>query len=207
MPEAVNTAPRPLRLGAVILAAGASSRMGAVKQLLDVGGKPQVARAVDAAVGAGARPVAVVLGASADLVRSAVAERGILEVVNGDWARGLATSICAGLAALLAAEASLEAVLLAPCDQPALSSEVILQLSALHRATGLIAAARYHGRNGAPAVFGRGHFEALLALTGDEGARKLLNADSTRVAAIDLPELGADLDTPEDYASWLDRRP
>jgi CTP:molybdopterin cytidylyltransferase MocA len=181
--------------------------MGAVKQLLDVGGKPQVARAVDAAVGAGARPVAVVLGASADLVRSAVAERGILEVVNGDWARGLATSICAGLAALLAAEASLEAVLLAPCDQPALSSEVILQLSALHRATGLIAAARYHGRNGAPAVFGRGHFEALLALTGDEGARKLLNADSTRVAAIDLPELGADLDTPEDYASWLDRRP
>lgn len=180
--------------------------MGAVKQLLEVGGRPLVVRAVDAAVASGARPVVVVLGANAGQVRAAVADRAVLEVVNAEWAKGLATSIRAGLAALVAAEPSVEAVLLAPCDQPALAPEIILQLSALHRTTGLVSAARYHGRNGAPAVFGREHFGALLELAGDKGARGLLNCDPGKVASIDLPELGFDLDTPADYASWKARQ-
>jgi molybdenum cofactor cytidylyltransferase len=205
MPDEPQHAHRSFRLGAIILAAGGSSRMGAVKQLLDVGGKPLVARVVDAALSARARPVVVVLGANAELVEAALAGRVIIAVRNPDWSAGLSSSIRVGLAALVSAEPSIEAVLLAPCDQPSLSSDAIIRLSGLYRTTGLIAAAHYHGRNGAPAVFGRECFDALGRLTGDEGARRLLNGDAESVAELDLPELGIDLDTPEDYARWQAR--
>lgn len=205
MPEAAEAKQGRLRLGAIILAAGGSSRMGAAKQLLEIDGRPMVARAADAALGSGAAPVVVVLGANAGEVAAAIAGRRVLTVHNADWREGLSSSIRAGLAALLAAEPSLDAVLLAPCDQPALSPEVITLLSSLHRATGRMSAARYQGRNGAPAVFGRIHFGALMALKGDQGARGLLNGGPERVAAIDLPELGVDLDTPSEYSDWVGR--
>jgi molybdenum cofactor cytidylyltransferase len=202
MPEAEHA----LRLGALILAAGGSSRMGEAKQLLEIGGKSLIARAVDAALDSGARPVAVVVGADSGRVLARVADRGIIAVHNPEWAAGLSSSIRTGLAALLAAEPSLDAVLIAPCDQPALSPEVILRLAAAHRSGGRTSAARYGGRNGAPAVFGRGSFGALSTLSGDEGARRLLNSDPSDVAAVELPELGADIDTPEDYAAWIGRK-
>lgn len=205
MPEPALDRPAPLRLGAVILAAGASSRMGSVKQLLSLDGRPLVVRAAEAALGAGARPVAVVLGAHAESVGPAVAALPVLAVLNPDWRDGLASSIRAGLAALLAAEPGLDAVLLAPCDQPALSAAAIGRLAALHRETGLVAAARYGGRNAAPAVFGRDYFIELQSLAGDEGARRMLNAGDGAVAALLLPELEADLDTPSDAAAWRAR--
>jgi molybdenum cofactor cytidylyltransferase len=108
----------------------------------------------------------------------------------------------AGLSALLATAPGIGAVLLAPCDQPGLTPAVALRLAAEHRRTGLIAAARYAGRNGAPAVFGARHFQALLALTGDEGARALLNADASGVSPLDMEELAADFDYPGDHARW-----
>ena len=203
MPEPAS---RPFRLGAIVLAAGGSSRMGTSKQLLQVGGISLVARAVDAALGSGAAPVAVVLGANAEKVHAEVAGRPILAAHNPDWATGIASSIRVGIAALLGAEPALDAVVVAPCDQPALSSGVISRLADIHRSTGQVAAARYDGRNGAPAVFGRDHFSALSSLSGDEGARRILNSDPGRVASLDLPALGADLDTPADFAAWVDSK-
>ena len=92
---------------------------------------------------------------------------------------------------------TLDAAVLALCDQPGFSAATVESLLAAHRATGRgIVAASYAGRLGAPALFTRGHFAALSALTGEEGARDLLNADPTLVAAVDLPELARDLDTP-----------
>ena len=180
--------------------------MAAVKQLLELDGKPLIVRAVDAALGSTARPVVVVLGADADKVQAPIARHPVSVVLNPEWSSGLGSSIRVGLAALLAAEPGIDAVLVALCDQPALSSEIIGQLAALHRATGRIAAARYGGRNGAPAVFGRRHFAALGALGGDEGARKLLNGEPDSVAAADLPEMGVDLDTPDDCRTWMSRQ-
>ncbi len=206
MPEDADATGGPVKLGAVLLAAGASSRMGTVKQLLPFGGTPMVARAVDAALASGARPVVVVLGAHAQAVGAAIADRPVIAVHNAQWEEGMAASIRTGLAAALAADPSLGAVLLAPCDLPGLSADVIRLLASLHRATGRTSAARYQGRNGAPAVFGRDHFGVLMAMSGKEGARRLLNLESERVAAIDLPQLGADIDTPADYAAWNDRQ-
>jgi molybdenum cofactor cytidylyltransferase len=202
MPE---PAPRPFKLGAIVLAAGGSSRMGTSKQLLQFRGVSLVARATDATLLAGANPVAVVLGANSERVRAEVANRPVLAPHNPDWATGVASSIRVGLAALLAAEPALDAVVVAPCDQPALSAEVIDRLADLQRSTGMIAAARFGGRNGAPAVFGREHFALLSELSGDEGARQFLNSDPGKVAFVDLPALGADIDTPADYAAWTNQ--
>src|SRR5690606_3512872 len=94
----------------------------------------------------------------------------------------------------------LDAALVALCDQPAFNAAVIERLVATQRATSRsIVASRYLGRNAAPALFLRSHFPALAALTGEEGARSLLNASPDVVATIDAPELAQDLDTPSDY--------
>jgi molybdenum cofactor cytidylyltransferase len=204
MPESAAR-DRPFLLGAVVLAAGGSSRMGSVKQLLEVEGKTFVARAVDAALASQARPIAVVVGANAREVLSAVVDRAVIAVHNPDWAEGIASSIRAGMAALVEAEPALDAVLIAPCDPPGLSAQVINSLATLHRSTGLISASRYAGRNGAPAVFGRDLFAALAALSGDEGARGMLNSGARDVASLDLPELACDIDTPSDYSAWKKR--
>jgi len=176
--------------------------MGAVKQLIMLGGVPLIARAVDAALGSAARPVVVVLGSRAERVRAPISGKPVTIVLNPDWNSGMASSVRAGMAALLGADPGLDAVLLAPCDQPALSSRVIDALAKLHRESGRTAAARFSGRNGAPAVFGRGHFGELLALSGDEGARGILNSGPEEVSTIELPDLALDLDTPADVRRW-----
>ena len=118
------------------------------------------------------------------------------------WAEGMAASIRAGITTLQQFSRRLDAALIALCDQPAFSADTIAQLLAAQRATGRsIVAARYGGRQAAPALFLREHFPALAALTGEEGARALLNADPARVASVDLPALAVDLDTPADVAA------
>jgi molybdenum cofactor cytidylyltransferase len=197
-----------LKFGAVILAAGASSRMGTLKQLLQVGGSPLLLRAVESALASPAWPVVIVLGAHAEKIRPILARMPVLVTENPAWAEGMAASIRAGVTTLQQFSRRLDAALIALCDQPAFSAAVIGQLVAAQQATGRsIAAARYAGRNGAPALFLREHFSTLTHLTGEEGARALLNDEPARVAAVDLPKLAVDLDTPTDVTAFgnLDR--
>jgi CTP:molybdopterin cytidylyltransferase MocA len=188
--------------GVVILAAGPSTRMGSPKQLLMVDGKPLLVRAVEAALASPAWPVVVVLGANAEQIRPVLAPFPVLLTDNPAWAEGMAASIRAGITTLREFSRHLDAAVIALCDQPAFSAATIAQLVAAQRSTGRsIVAARYAGRVGAPALFLREHFSALAGLTGEEGARSLLNDAPERVAAVDLPELAVDLDTPGDYAA------
>ena len=205
-PSALATGPR-LHFGVVILAAGASSRMGTPKQLLPVNGRAMVVRAAEAALATRAAPVVVVLGANADKVRSALATLPILITENPDWPAGMASSIRAGMAALGSASPLLDAVVMALCDQPAFSSHVIARLLSAQRASGRnIVAARYAGRNGAPALFCRSQFGRLAALEGDRGARTLLNGDPESVESVELSQLAIDLDSPADYETFLKGR-
>jgi molybdenum cofactor cytidylyltransferase len=202
----MNPAPAPLRFGCVVLAAGASVRMGTPKQLLEIDGRTLVRRAVEAALASPAWPVVVVLGAHADQVRPALARLPVIAIDNPTWAEGMASSIRAGIATLRQFSRTLEGAVVALCDQPSFSAESVAQLVAAQAATGRgIAAARYSGRFGAPALFRREHFDALGELTGEDGARRFLNADPGRVAAVDLPDLAVDLDTPQDYEPWRRR--
>lgn len=197
---------RPFRFGAVILAAGASTRMGQPKQLLPLEGKPLVVRAVEAALASPAWPVVVVLGANAAAIRPVLAKHPVLIAESSAWAEGMAASIRAGVTTLQQFSRSLQGVVVALCDQPAFSADVIQRLVDAYQASGAgIVAAHYRGRNAAPALFLREHFAALTALTGEEGARHLLNESGFKIATVDLPELATDLDTPEDYAASVAR--
>ena len=188
--------------GCVILAAGASTRMGRLKQLLPLEGKALLIRAAEAALESAAWPVVIVLGAQAEKIRPGLARLPVLVVDNPAWPEGMASSIRAGIAALQQFSRGVEGAVIALCDQPAFSSAAIEKLRAAQRQSGCsIVAARYGGRRGAPALFLREHFAALNALIGEEGARALLNDASGRVATVDLPELEVDLDTPEEYAA------
>ena len=198
MPPGADSSSSP-RCGLVILAAGASRRMGSPKQLIEIDGRPLLVRAIEAALAAPVGPVVVVLGANAVAIRPVIGHLPVLVIENPAWSEGMASSIREGVATLRQFSRTLDAAVLALCDQPGFSAATVESLLAAHRATGRgIEAARYSGRLGAPALFAREHFAALTALTGEEGARDLLNADPARVAAVELPELARDLDTPAD---------
>ena len=189
------------RFGIVLLAAGASRRMGEPKQLIEVGGKALVVRAAEAALASAAWPVVVVLGANTGKIRPLLARLPVLVAENPAWAEGMASSLRAGVGTLRTFSRALDGALVAVADQPAFSAEIIARLvTARHKTDRGIVAARYAGRLGVPALFGREHFAALAALTGEEGARHFLAAYAAETAAVDLPELAVDLDTPEDVA-------
>lgn len=191
-----------MNVGIVILAAGESKRMGRPKQLLEWDGQPLIVRAVDAALASRGWPIVVVLGAHADAIRPLLATRPVLIAENPAWSEGMASSLRAGVSLLQQFSRSIEAVLIALCDQPAFSAATVDRFVETQRATRRsIVASHYSGRNGAPALFLREHFAALTSLVGEEGARALLNQSADRVAAVDLPEFAIDLDTPDDYAA------
>lgn len=191
-----------LRIGAVLLAAGASTRMGQPKQLMLLDGKPLVVRAAECLLATETWPIIVVLGSHAEAVRARLARLPVLFADNPAWAEGMASSLRAGIATLQQFSRTLDGALVSLCDQPGFSPEVVRQLIAMQRASGRsMVAAHYAGRNGAPALFMRDQFPALVSLTGEEGARTLLNRQPGQVATIAVPGLEADLDTPEDFAA------
>ncbi len=197
---------RPFRFGVVLLAAGASTRMESPKQLIEVGGVPLIVRAVEAALASAAWPVVVVLGAHAAKIRPLLARQPVLITENPAWAEGMASSLRAGVDTLRTFSRALDGALVAVADQPAFSAGAVARLVAAQRETGRsIVAARYAGRLGVPSLFERKHFAALAALTGEEGARHFLAAHAAETAAVDLPELALDLDTPEDVAAFKSR--
>jgi molybdenum cofactor cytidylyltransferase len=130
----------------------------------------------------------------------------VLAVENSAWPEGMAASIRTGITTLGQFSRTLDSALIALCDQPAFDAAVIAQLLAAQGATGRsIVASRYAGRHGAPALLLRVHFPALAALTGEAGARDLLNGDPAHVTAVDLPALAEDIDTPADVAAYRAR--
>ena len=184
----------------VILAAGASTRMGVAKQLLRHRGRTLLRHAVEAALGSICRPVVLVLGANMQQVLPEVEGLPVEIVKNSDWAEGLSTSIRAGLEALAPAADSPEAVVLTLCDQPFVSSDDIDGLVAAYHSTKRpIVASEYAGTVGVPALFARPIWPELANLTGDAGAKRVIQKHLANVWPVSCPHGAIDLDTPEDY--------
>src|SRR5262245_12782516 len=110
-------------IGAVILAAGASSRMGTSKQLLKFGGQTLLRRAALAAQEAGCNPVVIVTGARAEEMDEELHELDLREVNNPEWESGMGSSIRAGVQAILKANDKISALVLMLCDQPFVTSD------------------------------------------------------------------------------------
>lgn len=176
-----------MSVAAVVLAAGASRRLGSPKQLEILSGETLLERAVRMAREAGCSPVIVVLGSeSAQMSRIGLSE-GAIFVINHDWKEGIASSIRAGVRAC---EHIVEGLVLIACDQPAVTAQHLQRLMAGPE----IKASRYAARNGIPAFFPARYFDQLLSLRGDVGARQLLAS----AQSVELKNGELDVDTIED---------
>jgi CTP:molybdopterin cytidylyltransferase MocA len=183
-----------LRHAAIVLAAGASRRLGVPKQLLQVEGTSLVRRAVLAAAATAPSALIVVTGALAD-VAAEIGDLGVRVVSCTAWNEGLAASLRAGIGALTDEAAALIVL----CDQPALGGAHLQALVARwRRDPNAAVASAYAGVHGVPAIFPRSWFADLLALRGDVGARELLRRRAARVDTVAAEALAFDLDTPSD---------
>ena len=183
----------------ILLAAGASKRMGRPKQLLEFGGKPLLRHAVEVAQATGCEPVVVVLGAREREMRSALTGLAIETVVNERWAEGMGTSIQAGLQTL--AGRGVSGAILALADQPFITADFLRGLVERHRQTGKsIVASQYSGTAGVPVFFAREDFPLLMDLKPDQGCKGVILGNPADTVLVDCPEAAIDIDTPEDYS-------
>jgi len=191
--------------GVIILAAGNSSRLGRPKQLLPYRGKTLLTHVVAEVQAAELWPVVVVTGAFHIEVGDSLRGQSVEIVFNPAWEMGMASGIVAGLSNMLSLHPDVDAVIIAVCDQPFISSALFLQLINTHDASGKgIIACAYADSVGTPVLFGRSYFEQLLALAGSEGAKKLLKQYPDDLATIAFPDGQIDVDTWEDAEKLRD---
>lgn len=192
--------------GIVILAAGNSSRLGRPKQLLPFGSSNLIVRAVTTAINSGKGPVAVVLGAFADEILPHLSGFPAHTVFNQDWLSGMASSVRKGIDFFEELYPDTDGLLFMVCDQPWLDESVVSGLFSLQSTLNTPAAACvYAGIPGTPALFHRSVFHALRQLEGDKGAGKLLREMSEIIAKLDFPAGMNDIDTEDDYQTFLKR--
>lgn len=174
--------------GGLILAAGASTRLGHPKQLVLLNGETLLDRSIRVARQAGCAPIVVVVGAYEDLIRRECQLEDLSVISNPDWAQGMGTSLSRGAQAF----DDVAGILVMTCDMPTVSPDHLRALAA----SGTLTASTYAGRKGVPAYFPRTHFSQLSEIKGDAGARALLQP----ARAIELADGELDIDTAEDLA-------
>jgi molybdenum cofactor cytidylyltransferase len=193
----------PPVIAAIVLAAGRSTRAGEINKLTaPIDGVPLVARAVDAVLATGVRPVIVVTGHQAAAVQGALTGRDVTFVHNPDFAAGINTSITTGLQALPDGVAG---TLICLGDMPLLATAAITDLiTGFDADTAPICVPVAGGRRGNPVLFARALFSEIMALTGDAGARAVLAAHPDMVCEIPMSGDGIliDLDTADEIAAY-----
>jgi molybdenum cofactor cytidylyltransferase len=192
-----------VKVAAIVLAAGRSSRASPVNKLLAaVDGMPLCVRAVDAALASPASEVLVVTGHQAAELERALASRPVRCVRNPDFASGLSSSIAAGLRAL---PAGVQAALFCLADMPRVRADHLAALIAEFEASDgtSICVPVHGGRRGNPVLWPACDFEPLSQLRGDLGGRRLLDQHAARVRAVPMPDDAVlhDVDTPAALAA------
>lgn len=192
--------------GIIILAAGESKRLGNPKQLLSFDGNALLSRVAKTACESMTYPVIAVLGAHVEKIRPTLKIPGLNVVNNNDWREGMASSIRTGLTSMIELYPQVDGIIILVCDQPYLSHDLIKALIEAQRDAGLpAAAASYSGKLGTPALFHKSLFSDLMLLSGDKGARKMLEQMREDVVEVDF-ELGdVDIDTQADYERLLNK--
>jgi len=185
----------------IILAAGASSRLGQPKQLVRFNGNTLLDHAVQAAAGCAAGMVVVVLGAHAPQIGKDIGNGPIHIVENKHWQEGMASSLRCGIEALTDVMPQANAAILMLCDQPFVTAELLNELIAkMERSGKPIIASTYNGILGVPALFHKSIFPELLELQGDVGARIVIQRHMDETEVIPFPNGEVDIDTPADEA-------
>jgi molybdenum cofactor cytidylyltransferase len=195
----------PSSLALILLAAGASNRLGNFpKQLLEFRGETLIRRAAENALASKCQNVCVVLGAQAENIKREIEDLPVASVVNENWKHGMSSSLKCGLEKLLEIEPELSAVVVMLADQPLVDSAIINRLIEVFLATQKpVIAAEYAETVGVPAIFSRSLFDEILNLSADAGAKQIIKKYAASIEKFPVPEAAFDVDTQQDYENLL----
>jgi molybdenum cofactor cytidylyltransferase len=201
-PASTGKPPQRPRIAGIVLAAGKSSRMGAMNKLLiPIEGKPMVRRAAEAVLAAQLSPVLVVTGHQRELVEEALKDLSVTFLNNKDYASGMSTSLRCGLDAV---PAECDGALVALADMPLITGHEIAQLvNAFNPVEGrAIVVPTRRGKRGNPVLWARRFFGEMTAAGGDVGARHLLTVYPEAIVEVEMTGDGVvtDIDTPQALA-------
>jgi len=195
--------PSEVSIAGLILAGGASQRMGTAKALLTIRGETFLDRLIRV-ISESCDPVVVVLGHEPEKIRAGLRTPSRAQfTINHDYERGQLTSLQCGLRVV---PADSRAVLFTPVDYPTIQPETIRSLAAaLQAGSNLFVVPRYEGRHGHPVIFNASVLPEFLALPPDSDARAVIHRhrDHTRYLDIEDPGILKDVDRPEEYAELL----
>lgn len=197
--ERVNC-PVGLKIGAIILAAGFSSRMGEMKALLPIGGHTMLEHVVRLFKSAGLKDIIVVSGHEHEKIEARLSGSDVKTVYNPFFRQGMFSSIQTGVACL---EKTVEGFFILPVDMPLVQADSLLALVKVFQEAGpeIILHPSYKGRCGHPPLLGSAVAEALLQWQGAEGLRGFFRQYAGKQQCIEVDDeyILFDIDTPEDY--------
>ena len=187
-------------LGAIVLAAGGSSRMGRPKQLLVYQNQTLIRHAVQSAAGAECNPVVVVLAPENPAIENQIADLSIDVAINPNWQSGIGSSIRIGVRRLLELSPDLDALLILLCDQPLINAKLLERLIETYRQSGKeVCACSFAQTIGPPVIAGKRFFSLLMNLPDDRGAKELWLQHPESLCTFACEEAATDIDTSADY--------
>jgi molybdenum cofactor cytidylyltransferase len=196
------------KYGIIILAAGSSSRLGRPKQLLVFEGTTLIEHVVRQACAVSEALTVVVSGAIHNEIQTALATAQVSLIYNPDWVKGMSASLQVGLKALLNEAPGVKACILMVCDQPYVSTTLLEEMiHSYENNAAEIVACTYAETAGTPALFGACFFDDLLSLGGQAGAKKIIAENETNVFYLPFPMGRVDIDTAQDYVTFISRHP
>lgn len=192
------------KTGILVLSGGKSSRLGKPKQLLEINGMPLIRHIVQVAEESDLGPVLIVTGAHQEQISPILNDQILIE--NKDWEEGMASSIRAGVQYVKENHSDMDGLFILVTDQPYLHKTILQALYKEQQKENVLAvASRYNNQYGTPVLFHKDLWTALLSLTGDVGARKILRTIEDQISSVPFEEGIFDLDTMEDYESFKQR--
>lgn len=195
-----------MNIAILILAAGASSRMGQIKQLLPWKKTTLLGNAIENAQGIENSDIFVVLGAHSEKIKEGVGIKNVEYVTHTDWEKGLGSSIAYGIRHIVATERLYSGVLIMLCDQPLIDSVYLNTMVDIfvNKGKGIVATA-YGNRVGVPAIFDKKYIPELIELREDEGAKKIIGKHKIDVLILKPGGKEIDLDTLEEYKNLISK--
>lgn len=191
-------------LAILVLAAGKSSRMKDIKQLLKINNKTLLEITLETAKNVFSKNIFCVLGANAEEIKKKTATEDINYIFNNNFEQGLSSSIVSGVNYIQKNHTQYNAICILLADQPDVNTEYLNELLTNHQENKeKIIASIYGEKIGVPAIFPKKYFNKLLSLKGDKGAKELLNNNTLDILIVSPNKSFIDIDTPEDYQSYI----
>ncbi len=189
-------------VGSILLAAGASKRMGQPKALLPWGSKNIINHQIETALSV-AQPMGVVLGAFAPEVEKTIAHLPVTTFFNVHWSEGMGASLAFATKAMCKNYPKMKGLLVLAVDQPLINASHLKNMinAFIPHKKQIIVSESEEGWHGIPVLFDAFYFDALQQLTGDEGAKSLTKLHKERILTVPAKDLLVDMDTPESYAA------